>query len=142
MIHHATAENAEEIARLLRTRGRIIITAPARSGKTTELLRYAEERFPNGRFAVVAQKNHHDYIIELHWNIFNGISITELVAARLLGEELERKDVNDPILYDPEHLYFRHGNYSTPLFVDNWGLLSEEAQRIISKHKLFIAAVV
>ena len=57
MIHHATADNAEDIAKLLRSRGRIVVTAPSRSGKTTELIRYAEERYPNGRFAIVAKDN-------------------------------------------------------------------------------------
>jgi hypothetical protein len=140
MIHYATAENAEDIARLLRSRGRIVVTAPPRSGKTTELIRYAEERYPNGRFAVVcARKEDHKYITRLHWNIWNGISFVDVVAKRLLGQELEGDEVIEPTLLTPEWLYIP--NPSIPVFCDDWGLIPEEAQRIIAKKRLFIAAV-
>lgn len=141
MIHHATADTAEEIARLLRSRGRIVVTGPSRCGKTTELIRYAEERYHNGRFAVVSQPEQHAYIIRLHWSLYNGISFSEICAKRLLGEKLEGEDVLTPVLYDPNHLYFRHGNNSTPIFVDDWNLISEDARRIISKQQLFVGAV-
>ena len=140
MIHHAQAETAEGIANLLRSRGRIIITAPPRSGKTTELIRYAEERFPNGRFAVVcANEDVGKYIIRLHWNIYNGISFAEMCAKRLLGEELEGEDINEPTILFPPHLFLP--NQFVPVFVDNFYLLPNSAQRIILKHKFFVAAV-
>jgi hypothetical protein len=139
MIHYATAENAEDIARLLRSRGRIVVTAPPRSGKTTELIRYAEERYPNGRFAVVcARKEDHKYITRLHWNIWNGISHVEVVAKRLLGQELEGEDVMTPVVVTMKGIYVV--SPSCPIFVDEINLLPEPAQRAIFKRRLFIAA--
>ena len=141
MIYYETAQNAEEIARLLRSRGRIVITAPPRSGKTTELLRYAEERYPNGRFAVVCgRKEDHKYILKLHWNIYNDISFVDVVAKRLLGEKLEGEDVNTPLvmtLVDGRNL---PANQTIPIFCDEWNLLTEPVQRAIMRRKLFIAA--
>ncbi len=140
MIHHATAENAEEIARLLRSRGRIVITDPPKSGKTTELIRYAEERYPNGRFAVVAQEKDHLFIIKLHWLIHNELTWADLVTKRLLGEKLEGEDVVEPMMFTPESVMVQTFNASTPTFVDDWHLLSEHARAIICKRRLFIAA--
>lgn len=141
MIHHAQAEDAEEIARLLRSRGRIVITAPPKSGKTTELIRYAEERFPNGRFAVCCKdEDTGNYITRLHWCLYNGISHSEVCAKRLLGEELEGEEVNAPTLLTPITVCYRVFNPSTPLFVDEWFSLSEDVQRAIVKRRLFIAA--
>ena len=140
MIHHAQAETAEGIANLLRSRGRIIITAPPRSGKTTELIRYAEERFPNGRFAVVcANEDVGKYIIRLHWNIYNGISFANFCAKRLLGEKIKGEDVNEPTILTPNHNLYS-GNPSIPFFADEWNLLPQDTQRAIVKRRLFIAA--
>ena len=140
MIHHAQAEDAEEIARLLRSRGRIVITAPPKSGKTTELIRYAEERFPNGRFAVCCKdEDTGNYITRLHWCLYNGISHSEVCAKRLLGEELEGEEVNTPTVLFPPHLYLP--NQFVPVFADNFYLLPNSAQRTILKHKFFVAAV-
>jgi hypothetical protein len=141
MIFHATAENAEDVARLLRTRGRIVITAPPRCGKTTELIRYAEERFPNGRFAIVARPEDHPYIIKLHWRISNGISHVDVVAKRLLGQELEGEDCNPPSLLTPEATTYCVFSPSTPVFCDCWFSLTEAQRRAIMKRRLFIAAV-
>lgn len=146
MIYYETAQNAEEIARLLRSRGRIVITAPPRSGKTTELLRYAEERYPNGRFAIVlANPDKDKYTIKLHWCIYNEISFSDVVAKRLLGEELDGEDINSPMILIPNMLspanFGKMINPHTPIFVDDWHLLSEEAQSTLCKRKLFIAAV-
>lgn len=140
MIHHVKAETQEDIARLLRARGRIVITAPPRSGKTFELIRYAEDRYPNGRFAVVAKEEDHPYIFKMHWNIFNGITFAEVCASRLLGKNLEGEDAMNPTLLTPEQAMFRTWNASTPLFVDEWFSLPESAHRAILKHRLFIAA--
>jgi len=141
-VYHREAKNAEEIARLLRSRGRIVITAPPRSGKTTELLRYAEERYPNGRFAVACGKEEDDgRIIQLHWNVYNNISFVDIVSKRLLGQEIEGEDVNPPTILAHSSLLYRTVNQSTPIFVDEWGLLPENVQRAILKRRLFIAAV-
>lgn len=140
-VYHREAHNAEEIAKHLRARGRTIVTAPARSGKTTELLRYAEERYPNGRFAVFAQEDKHAYITKLHWCLSNGIGYVEVVAKRLLGEELEGEDINAPQLLTPVAALYRTFNPSTPTFVDGWQDFTEAQQRAILKRRLFIAAV-
>jgi hypothetical protein len=145
MIHHATAETAEDIARLLRSRGRIIVTAPARSGKTTELLRYAESRYPNGRFAFVCSNPGKDsYVIKLHWCLYNELSFTDVVAKRLLGEDLEGEDINPPMILIPNMLspvnFDKMINPHTPIFCDDYHLLSAQAQSTICRRKLFIAA--
>jgi len=140
VIHHATAVDAKDIARLLRSSGRIIVTAPARSGKTTELIKYAEERYVNGRFAVVCPKaEDHKYIIRLHWQIWNELTFSDVVAKRLLGQPLEGEDVNPPLMLTPENLHLLMP--STPVFVDSWNCLPESAHRAILKKDLFIAAV-
>jgi hypothetical protein len=139
-VHYREATTAHEIADLLHNRGRIIITAPPRSGKTTELLRYAENRYTNGRFVVVAQQDKHENIINLHWQICNGLTRAEVVAKRLLGQEIQGEDVNPPMLLTPEAVMYRPWRASTALFVDEWFSLSEAAHRVILKHRLFIAA--
>jgi thymidine kinase len=139
MIYYETAETAEDIARLLRSRGRIVVTAPPRSGKTTELLKYAEERYPNGRFAVIiAKEEDQKRIIKLHWRLYNGISHVEVVAKRLLGQELEGEDVMTPVVVTMKGIYVV--SPSCPIFVDEINLLPEPAQRAIFKRRLFIAA--
>lgn len=135
------AQNAEEIAKHLRSRGRTVITAPPRSGKTTELIRYAEERFPNGRFAFVVKEEDHPRIIRLHWLIYNGFSQADVVAARLLGDKLKGEDVNPPQLIYPEMVWARTLNPNTPTFVDDWNTLTEEVKKEIIKRRLFISAV-
>lgn len=140
-IYRREAQNAEEIAKHLRSRGRTIVYAPPRSGKTTELLRYAEERYPNGRFAVVAKEESHAYITRLHWCIYNGISVADAVAARLLGKELEGEDVNPPRFINPISVWSPTFGESTPFFVDRWNTLTQEQQREIIRRRLFIAAV-
>ena len=138
-IYRREVETAEDIARLLRSRGRIVITAPPRSGKTTELIRYAEERYPNGRFAIVcAREEDRKKIIQTHWNVYNGISFVDVVANRLLGKEVEGEDVNEPTILFPPHIYF--ANQFQPVFADDFYSLPNSAQRTILKHKLFIAA--
>jgi hypothetical protein len=140
MIHHATADDAEEIARLLRSRGRIVITAPPKSGKTTELIKYAEERYPNGRFAVFCtDQDAGKYITRLHWRLYNGISQAEVVTARLLGQELEGEDVNAPHIITPDLPYLP--NQTIPVFVDEFNSLSESSRLAIMRRKLFIASV-
>ena len=141
MIHRATAENAEQVARLLRTRGRLIITAPPRSGRTTELLKYAEERFPDGRFVVVAPEESHAHIIHIHWREANGIGHVQEVAAALRGEKLQGESVNPPRLIYPEMVWSRVIANTTPVFVDGWNSLTEEVKKEILKHRFFVAAI-
>lgn len=142
MTIHCNAENAQEVATLLRSRGRIVITGPARCGKTTELIRYAEERYPEGRFAVVvAREEDKGKIIDLHWRVYNRISHVDVVAQRLLGKELEGEAVNVPTILPAEQAAYRVFNPSTPVFVDEWNSLTEAQQRAIMKRRLFIAAV-
>lgn len=141
-VSYREGQNAEEIAKLLRTRGRIVVSGPARCGKTTELLRYAEERYPNGRFAVVAKSEDHPYIIRLHWEIYNGLTRHQIIAKRLLGEEVEGEDVMTPLLFTPEYItVFRTFNPSTPTFCDCWNSFTEAQRSAIMKRRLFIAAV-
>ena len=141
-VYYREAANAEEVAKLLRTRGRTIITAPSRCGKTTELIKYAEERYPNGRFAVFAKAEDHPYIIKLHWRISNGISFVDVVAKRLLGEKVEGEfEVNPPALFTPEAALYRTFNPSTPTLVDDWNVFTEAQKSAILKRRLFIAAV-
>lgn len=140
-IYRREAQNAEEIAKLLRSRGRTIITAPSRSGKTTELIRYAEERYPNGRFAIVAQEDRHAYITELHRQIYNGVTFANVVAARLLGEKLKYENVNPPYFIHPISVWSPTFGESTPVFVDRWSTLTLEQQKEIIRRRLFIAAV-
>lgn len=134
------AQNAEEIAKFLRERGRTIISAPPRSGKTTELLRYAEGRYPNGRFAIVAQEDRHAYITELHRRIYNGFTQADVIAARLLGTKLKYEEVNPPYFVHPNSVWARTFGVSTPVFVDRWDVLTEDAKKEIIRRRLFIAA--
>jgi hypothetical protein len=136
------AQNAEEIAKLLRSRGRIVITAPSKSGKTTELIDYAESRYPNGRFSVICPSEaHKEKLIYIHWLVSNHLTFVDVVVKRLLGEKLEGEDVNEPtILIPPLPPKFCPSPF-TPIFVDDWNLLPTAARRAILKRKLFIAAV-
>lgn len=141
-IHHREAKYAKDIAIILRGRGRTIITAPPRSGKTTELIRYAEERYPNGRFIIVcAREEDKNKIIHLHWLVANGISYVDVVAKRLLGEKLKGEEVNEPTILFPPHVHFPSHNHCIPVFCDDFNLLPNSAQRAILKRQLFIAAV-
>jgi hypothetical protein len=104
-------------------------------------MRYAEERYPNGRFAVVTPtKADHANIIRLHWLISNEISYVDVVAKRLLGEKLEGEEVNKPKLLSAENLYIP-SDQGLPIFCDDWNLFPNSAHRAIMKRILFIAAV-
>lgn len=124
---HARAETAQDIARLLRSAQEpITIVAPRRSGKTTELLKFAEEKNPNGQFAIVC----HNYerqkiIIRRHWEIFNRVSQSDIVAKRLLGEPLGGVDVNPPLMISPGNFHLLRG-HSKPIYVDELGEISNE----------------
>jgi hypothetical protein len=142
MIYHVEAENSCDVARLLRSCGRIVITAPPKSGRTTELLKYAEDRYPNGRFALVAPKEDHTKLIHLHWRVANGITHVDVLTKKLLGQDITGDiDVNEPMLLSPEEALVRVFNASTPTFVDGWNALSEACHKAILKRRLFIAAI-
>jgi hypothetical protein len=160
---YATANTAEDIARLLRssqesrrdagwddeekstikaiTPEPICITAPRQSGKTTELLKFAEEKYQNGQFAVVCL-NHEiqSGIIRQHWLLFNKIGPSDVVAARLLGKPVSAEGVTAPLMLTPNNLHLLRGQ-GKPVFVDEWNLIPEDAQRDILDSGRLIAAV-
>lgn len=120
----------------------IIITAPRRIGKTTELLKYAEERNPWGYFAVVCHNQERQkQIIRRHWEIFNHIDQAARVAARLLGQEVTGGVVNPPLMISPGQFNLLRGHHR-PIYVDELGEISNE---YIMKHVIdtgrFVAAV-
>ncbi len=141
------AATDKDIARLLRSYSPIVVIADRGVGKTTELIKFAEEKNPNGKFAIVCFDNSlNDRIIKMHYNIFNRLSQTDIVAKRLLGEEIEGHDVSEPIILNDSHVcssvFFKQiGEKHIPVFVDEWYSLSETARRSIAKMQLFIAAV-
>jgi hypothetical protein len=160
---YATAKTAEEIARLLRssqesrrdagwddeekltikaiTPEPICITAPRQSGKTTELLKFAEEKNHGGHFVMVCRDQEaQKWIIHRHWLLFNRIDQSDVVAKRLLGEPLGGVGVTPPLMLNPSNLHLLRGQGS-PVYVDEWALLPEDAQRTISDSGRLIAAV-
>jgi hypothetical protein len=142
-VNYATAETAQDIARLLRSNHpELIITAPRRSGKTTELLRYAESKNPNGQFVVVCHNfERQNLIIRRHWELFNRISQADIVAKRLLGEPLGGIDVTPPLMISPGTFHVLRGN-NLPIYVDELGEISNEdvMKRVIETGR-FVAAV-
>jgi hypothetical protein len=148
---YANAETAQDIARLLRvmdnekelsalivadrllgkktlrSEGKgIQITAPRHSGKTTELLRYAEEKNPWGQFVVVCGGyDRQRQIIKQHWEIVNNITQANRVAARLLGKEVEGEGVTPPLMVVPGNLHLLRG-HNKPIYVDELGEISNE----------------
>lgn len=141
---YESAQTAQDIARLLRTQrdGPIQISAPRQSGKTTELLKYAEEKNPNGMFAVVCL-NHEEQkrIIRRHFDIFNRTSQAEMVAARLLGKPTGGIDINPPLMITPSTLHLLRG-HGRPIYVDELGAIpSDDIMEILLKTRLFVASV-
>lgn len=101
----------------------IIVTAPRQSGKTTELLRYAEEKNPNGQFAFVCLNQH---IIHSVCSIYR-----ELRA---------NPSASPPLMLLPSNLKLV-GNETKPLFCDELGLFTEQMQADILGYRNFVAAV-
>jgi hypothetical protein len=160
---YATANTAEDIARLLRssqesrrdagwddeekstikaiTPEPICITAPRQSGKTTELLKFAEEKYRGGHFVMVCRDQEaQKWIIHRHWLLFNRIDQSDIVAKRLLGEPLGGVGVTPPLMLNPSNLHLLRGQ-GKPVFVDEWNLIPEDAQRDILDSGRLIAAV-
>lgn len=139
----ATAETAQDIARLLRSSQEpVVITAPRRIGKTTELLKFAEEKNPNGQFAVVCHNfERQKLIIRRHWEIFNRISQADIVAKRLLGEPLGGVDINPPLMVCAGSFKLLRG-CDRPIYVDELGEISnEDTMKFVLETGRFVAAV-
>jgi hypothetical protein len=162
---YATASTAEDIARLLRssqesrrdagwddeekefikaiTPEPICIAAPRQSGKTTELLKFAEERNSHGAYTIICLSDEiQKQIIRMHWMIFNRISVADICAKRLLGEPLGAINVMPPLMLTPTNLHLLRGsNNGRQIFVDEWNALAEDAQRTILDSGRLVAAV-
>ena len=101
----------------------VIITAPRQSGKTTELLRFAEEKYPNGQFAIVC------------------INRNSLLSICHIYRHLRRDpSVSPPLMLLPDNLKLV-GNESKPLFCDEIGLFTTELKESIIGYRKFVAAV-
>ena len=140
---YANADTAHDIARLLRSaREPIQITAPRQVGKTTELLKFAEEKNHFGQFAIVCRNfESQKYIIGLHWKIFNRISQADIVAKRLLGEPFGGVDINPPLMISPGNFHLLRG-HSRPIYVDELGDISnEDTMKFVLDTGRFVASV-
>ena len=140
---YANADTAQDIARLLRSAQEPIqITAPRRSGKTTELLKFAEKKNPLGQFSIVcANQERQEQIIRLHWKIFNRISQADIVAKRLLGEPLGGVDINPPLMICPGIFHLLRG-HNNPIYVDELGSISnEDTMKFVLDTGRFVASV-
>jgi hypothetical protein len=140
---YVNAETAQDIARLLRSnQTELIITAPRRSGKTTELLKYAESKNPNGQFVVVCHNfERQKQIIRRHWELFNRISQADIVAKRLLGEPLGGINVNPPLMVCPGNWHLLHG-HNKPIYIEELGEISnEDTMKFVVETGRFRAAV-
>lgn len=155
---YVNAESAQDIARLLRssqesrrsegwddeekvtikaiTPEPIIITAPRQIGKTTELLRYAEEKHRNSYCVVCLNQEVQGKIILRHRELFNAGNI----AKRLNGLKITEPDTNPPLMLTPTNLQLLRGQ-GRLVFCDEWSLLTEDARRSIIDSGLLVAAV-
>ena len=123
----SAAQQAERVANRLRgikesTTG-IVVVAPRQSGKTTELLRFAEEQYPNGQFAVICLNK---YVLSSICHLYRD----------LRGDP----NVSPPLMLFPDNLRLV-GNESKPLFCDEFSLFTEEQQEYITGYRRFSAAV-
>jgi len=118
---------AKEVAdRLLGNKGDksgIVITAPRQAGKTTELLRYAEEKYPSGQFAVVTLNRY-----------------MQINACYIYRDLRGYPEVNPPLMLTPDNLKLVN-TQGKPLFCDDLNLFSEAMRDEILNHKFFAAAV-
>lgn len=136
------AKTTQDIARLLRSHSepRVII-APRQSFKTTELLKYAEEQNPNGRFIIVCLNPQlQKQIVKYHWQIFNRLSFADVIAEKLLGNPLGGVDISPPLVLSPSNLHLLKGQRK-PVFVDEWYEFDGEARATILDSGLFVASV-
>lgn len=135
--YYENVETSEDIRRFLHKQGRVVITAPRRSGKTTELLLFAEGKNPHGQFIMVCMNREvQAYIISRHREIFESGN----VAKRLTGSKIESTIVNPPLILTPENIKYMRGVRS-PVFVDEFNMLTEGTQKEILDSGLFVAGV-
>lgn len=119
----------------------MIITAPRQSGKTTELLKFAEEKNHGGHFVMVCRDQEaQKWIIHRHWLLFNRIDQSDVVAKRLLGEPLGGVGVTPPLMLNPSNIHLLRGQGS-PVYVDEWNIIPEDVQRAILDTGRLTAAV-
>ena len=122
-VYYETAKTSEDIQRILHTKARVVITAPRQIGKTDSLLKYAENKNPDGQFCVVSPNAEiQRKIIHSHW---------------MLRKPLE---VNPPLMLTPDNLELLRGHHK-PVYVDEYNSLPEDAQKAILDSGLFVAAV-
>lgn len=121
------AQRAAEVAAKLlgkkeKSKG-MIIEAPHRSGKTVELLRYAEEKYPNGQYAIVCPSQRmQEHILTTRYSL------------------LEWRESVIPLMLTPDNIMSMSGQIK-PIFCDEWDLLPENTHKIIIDSGLFVAAV-
>jgi hypothetical protein len=125
----------------------MIITAPRRVGKTTELLKYAEEKNPYGQFSVVCHNlERQKQIISRHREVYNMMLKTRMVSARLLGEKLysgdELGEVHPPLMITPGIFKTLRGYGGGPIYIDELGEISnEDTMKYVLDTGRFVAAV-
>ena len=142
---YVSAQNSQEIAQYLRGEGEvseairaekvadrllgrksktgIVITAPRQSGKTTEMLRFAEEKYPNGKFAIICLNK---YMIDSICHMYRDLK--------------SDPNVMPPLMLLPDNLRLV-GNERRPLFCDELSLFSEQMREDILGYHNFEAAV-
>lgn len=117
------SEVADRLLGKKKTISGTVVTAPRRSGKTTELLRYAKEKYPYGQFAVVC--------------ISQKVQEEILRMYRLISGDI---GVTPPLILTPENLDRMRGQVK-PILCDEWNLLPYETRDTILNSGLFVAAV-
>lgn len=138
VVCYETAQTSEDIRRLLVKTARVVVSAPRQSGKTTELLRFAEDHHLNSQYCVVSMSYEVQRgIIARHRELF----IAKNIADRMLtGKPVESVDVNPPLMLTPDALHLNKGR-NLPMFVDEFYALAEDIQKAILDSGLFVAAV-
>ena len=136
-VYYESADNSDAIRRFLHSQGRVVVTAPRQSGKTTELLLFAEGKYPLGQFIVVClNQQMQESIILKHREIFQAGNM----AKRLNGQKIDSLEVNPPLILTSGNIKFMRGQGKS-LFVDEFNLLSEGVQKEILDSGLFEADV-
>lgn len=136
-VYYETADTAEDIRRFINNQGRVVVTAPRQSGKTTELLIFAEQKDPWGQFIVVClNQAMQTNIIQKHKEIFTAGN----VAKRLTGGKVESTEVSPPLIITPTRMNLLRG-MGRPIYVDEFRMFTDEMQKEILDSKFFVAAV-
>lgn len=136
-VFYWSAKTAEEIASHLRCKDRMVVTAPRGTGKTTELLRYAEERCPDKDYVVVClNQDRQRQIIRRHWEMYNASN----VAKRLMGQRVESFGINPPLMIHLDNFHLLRGQ-RRGIFVDEFDEFQEQSREALLDNELFVAAV-